>query len=474
MTTSFQNSPNDLQAISARQKLFFNKGLTRDVHYRIQHLKRLKDVLLRYEEEICDALHRDFRKPPYETELSEFLIVLLELKSLIKNCKNWAKARYVLPSLVNFPSVSKIYKEPFGSVLIIAPWNYPFQLVMAPLIAAIAAGNTAVVKPSELTPNTASVLEKIIAEVFEPGYVDLLQGDAQVAKALLNLKWDYIFFTGSSRVGKIVYEAAAKHLTPVTLELGGKNPCIIDETAPLELSAKRIVWGKIVNAGQTCIAPDYLLVEEGIKDKLLLALKTELQRALGSDPKKSPDYARIINNSNFKRLKALLEGQQILYGGDSDASENYIAPTILDLGVLDPNIPLSEMPEVLQQEIFGPFLPVLSYKTNQDIQDWIKKYDKPLAVYLFSKNKALKNKVLNDLSFGGGVINDVVSQFLNPRLPFGGVGNSGLGAYHGRHSFDTFSHKKSMVYKATWLDLNIRYAPYSKKLKFLKRFKKYF
>ena len=474
MTTSFQNSPNDLQAISARQKLFFNKGLTRDVHYRIQHLKRLKDVLLRYEEEICDALHRDFRKPAYETELSEFLIVLLELKSLIKNCKSWAKPRYVLPSLVNFPSLSKIYKEPFGNVLIIAPWNYPFQLVMAPLMSAIAAGNTAVVKPSELTPNTASVLEKIITEVFEPGYVDVVQGDAGVAKALLNLKWDYLFFTGSSRVGKIVYEAAAKHLTPVTLELGGKNPCIVDETAPLELTAKRIVWGKIVNAGQTCIAPDYLLVSENSKDQLLAALKTELQRALGPAPKESPDYARIINQSNFERLKGLIEDQQVVYGGDADASENYLAPTILDMGVLDPNITLSELPEVLQHEIFGPILPVLSYKTHQDIQDWIEKYDKPLAVYLFSKNKALKNKVLNELSFGGGVINDVVSQFLNPRLPFGGVGNSGLGAYHGRHSFDTFSHQKSMVYKATWLDLNIRYAPYSKKLKFLKQFKKYF
>ncbi|PHQ59026.1 MAG: aldehyde dehydrogenase [Sphingobium sp.] len=474
MTSTVENAPNDLQAISERQKHFYNQGLTRDVDYRIQHLKRLKNVLLRYEDEICDALHRDFRKPVYETELSEFLIVLLELKSLIKNCKSWAKPRYVLPSLVNFPSVSKIYKQPFGGVLIIAPWNYPFQLVMAPLIAAIAAGNTAVVKPSELTPNTASVLEKIIAEVFEPGYVDLIQGDAQVAKALLNLKWDYIFFTGSSRVGKIVYEAAAKHLTPVTLELGGKNPCIVDGTAPLELSAKRIVWGKIVNAGQTCIAPDYLLVEEGIKDKLLLALKTELQRALDSDPKKSPDYARIINNSNFKRLKALLEDQQVRYGGDCDASENYIAPTILDMGMLGPDTAFNELPEVLQDEIFGPILPVLTYKNQEDVQDWIEKYDKPLAVYLFSKNKKLKNKILNELAFGGGVINDVVSQFLNPRLPFGGVGSSGLGAYHGKHSFDTFSHKKSMVYKATWIDLNIRYAPYSKKLKMFKRLRKYF
>tara|TARA_B100001146_G_scaffold225237_1_gene248443 strand:- start:48009 stop:49433 length:1425 start_codon:yes stop_codon:yes gene_type:complete len=473
LTSSLNNAPDHLRSISARQKEFYDQGLTRDVDYRIRHLKKLKKVLLDHEDEICKALYADFRKPTYETETSEFWMVVLELKRFIKKCKSWSKPKRVKSSLINFPSTSKIYFDPYGTTLIIAPWNYPFQLIMSPLIAAIAAGNTAVVKSSELTPGTSKVIHKILSTVFEPAYVSVVQGDAQVSENLLRLKWDYIFFTGSPRVGKIVYEAAAKHLTPVTLELGGKNPCIVDETAPLELSAKRIIWGKIVNAGQTCIAPDYLLVNQNIKDDLLLALKNELNRALGTNPRESQDFARIINSSNFERLTTLLEGQNILFGGDSDASENYIAPTILDLGSLDPKAVLEELPKVMRDEIFGPILPILSYKNEADLKPWIEKYQKPLAVYLFSKNKAFKEYITKNLSYGGGVINDVILQFLNPRLPFGGVGNSGIGAYHGQHSFEAFSHQKAVVHKGTWLDLSVRYAPYAKKSDVIKRFRKY-
>lgn len=473
MITCLQHPVNELEQIRSFHKLFFNTGYTRDVNNRLQHLKQLKIVLQEYEEEICDALYLDFKKPKFEAEINEFLIVLMELNRIIKNLKSWAKPTRVSPSLLNFPSRARIYHEPYGTALIIAPWNYPFLLVMAPLIAAVAAGNTAVVKPSELTPNTTLVISKIIKKVFDSSYVSVVIGDAEVAEDLLELKWDYIFFTGSVPVGRIVYKAAAHHLTPVTLELGGKNPCIVDETASLQLAAKRIIWGKCVNAGQTCIAPDYVLVHESVKNQLIKALLVELEKALGSDPELSPDFARIINTDNFIRLNRLLKEQLIITGGDTDAAQNYVAPTILDMGRLDTRMSISQMPKVMQEEIFGPILPILTYKYEEDLKPWIEKYDKPLAVYLFSKNKSLTNHILNDLSFGGGVINDVIIQFLNSKLPFGGVGNSGIGAYHGYHSFKTFSHEKAIIHKSNWIDLNLRYAPYTGKLNLIKRLSKW-
>ena len=473
MTTCLQHPVKELIEIRSFHKLFFNTGYTRNIDNRLKHLTHLKRVLQEYEEEICNALYQDFKKPTFEAEISEFLIVLMELNRIIKNLKSWAKPTRVSPNLINFPSRARIYYEPYGTTLIIAPWNYPFQLVMAPLIAAIAAGNTVVVKPSELTPNTNAVITKIIKEVFDPSYVSIIEGDADVAENLLDLKWDYIFFTGSAAVGKLVYKAAANHLTPVTLELGGKNPCIVDETASIQLAAKRIIWGKCVNAGQTCIAPDYVLVQEGVKYQLIKALLEELEKALGSEPINSPDFARIIDTKNFIRLNRLLKEQILIAGGDTDAAQNYVAPTLLDMGYVDTRISISELPKVLQEEIFGPILPILTYRYEEDIKPWIEKYDKPLAVYLFSKNKSLKQHILNDLSFGGGVINDVIIQFLNSKLPFGGVGNSGIGAYHGYQSFKTFSHSKAIIHKANWIDLSLRYAPYTRKLNFIKRVSKF-
>jgi aldehyde dehydrogenase (NAD+) len=435
------------------------------VDYRKESLKKLLHTIIKEEQAIIKALFDDFKKPAFEAVLTETNYVISDLKETIKNIDSWAKPKKVFASFLNFPSSDYIYSEPYGNILILSPWNYPFQLALCPLVAAIAAGNKVTLKPSELTPNTAAIIAKIISETFPVKEVVVITGDATVAQELLKKRWDYIFFTGSVAVGKIVAKAAAENLTPVTLELGGKSPCIVDETANLELSARRIVWGKIINAGQTCVAPDYILVHHKMKTAFITALILEIEKALGTNPEESPDYARIINLKNWQRQLHLLENQKILFGGQSNKDTLYLAPTLLD----EPDI----NSPVMSEEIFGPILPILSYQTEADIEKIILSFEKPLALYLFSQNNRFIEEVLQKYSFGGGCVNDTVVHLVNNRLPFGGVGTSGMGAYHGKLSFDTFSHKKAIVKRGTWLDLPLRYAPYKDKLKTIQKMLKW-
>ncbi len=431
------------------------------IAFRKESLTKLLNAIIIHEKEIIDALNFDFKKPEFEAVLTETHYVISELNETIKNLHNWAKPRRVFPSFVNFPSRDYIYKEPYGKVLIIAPWNYPFQLALCPLIAAFAAGNKIVLKPSELTPKTSEIIAKIIAIVFIKKDVEVVEGGTEVAQKLLLERWDYIFFTGSVAVGKIVAKAAAENLTPVTLELGGKNPCIIDETANLKLAAKRIVWGKFVNAGQTCIAPDYILVQKDMKSHFVDYMKEEIIRAYGKNPVDSPDFARIINSKNWNRLVDKIDPKKVIFGGQTDGKNNYIAPTLIDENSLESKI--------MEDEIFGPILPILTYEKETDIDLVISKYEKPLACYIFSENKTFTKHLIEKYSFGGGCVNDTMVHFSNNRLPFGGVGHSGIGAYHGILSFDTFSHKKSILIKSNLLDLPFRYAPYKGKLATIKK-----
>jgi aldehyde dehydrogenase (NAD+) len=436
-----------------------------EINYRKQALIKLLNCVQLHEQEIIKALYADFKKPAFEAVLSETAYIVSELNHTIKNINKWAKPQLVLPSLLNFPSTDYIYKEPYGKVLIIAPWNYPYQLALCPLIAAVAAGNQVVVKPSELTPNTSKIVAKIISETFDEHHVKCVEGGVEITQQLLAQRWDYIFFTGSVAVGKIVAKAAAENLTPVTLELGGKNPCIIDETANIKLAAKRIVWGKFLNAGQTCIAPDYLLVSNKIKATFIEALKKEITAAYGENPETSPDFARIINQKNWSRLSAMLADETIIVGGKTNLQDYYLAPTLIDEPSLDSL--------VMADEIFGPILPILSFENEADLASVISRYEKPLSLYVFSNNKAFAKKIIQNFSFGGGCINDTVVYFSNKRLPFGGVGHSGIGAYHGKLSFDTFTHCKAVVKKANWLDIPIRYAPYKGKINILKKILKW-
>jgi aldehyde dehydrogenase (NAD+) len=442
------------------QKDYFKSGETKSVSFRKTTLKRLKIELVKREEAITSALYKDFKKPVFESYATEIAMVISELDLTIKKLNKWAKPKRIMPSLLNFPSSDKIYSEPYGNTLIISPWNYPYQLALAPLVSAVAAGNTVILKPSELTPNTSNIIEEIITAVFKPNHVSVVKGGVSISTALLAERWDYIFFTGSVFVGKIIAKAAAEHLTPVTLELGGKNPCIIDETANIKLSAKRIVWGQFINAGQTCIAPDYILIHKSVKQSFYKALEKEIELAYSSSPKQSEDFARIINEKNFNRLTQMLHDETCIIGGQTDINSLYIAPTIIDEPKLDS--------EVMRDEIFGPILPVISYENISEIDAIISNYDKPLSLYIFSNNTSKAKALVNKFSFGGGAINDTVVHFINHKLPFGGVGNSGIGAYHGQSSFDTFSHKKGVVKKANWLDLPFRYAPYKGKLKQIK------
>ena len=436
-----------------------------NIAHRKEALIKLLDVIITHENEIIEALYSDFRKPAFEAVLTETNYVISELKDTIKNLNKWAKPKRVFPSILNFPSTDYIYKEPYGKILIIAPWNYPFQLALCPLISAVAAGNQVVLKPSELTPKTSEIITKIITKTFLVNHVEVMEGGVEVSQKLLSQRWDYIFFTGSVPVGKIVAKAAAENLTPVTLELGGKNPCIIDNTANLKLAAKRIVWGKFINAGQTCIAPDYILIQKDMKNHFMEFMKLEIIKAYGENPKLSPDYARIINEKNWLRLANMIEEKKVFFGGQTNIDECYISPTLVDETGVDSVI--------MQDEIFGPLLPILSYENDAEINTIISKYEKPLSLYVFTEDKKFAQKIIKKYSFGGGCINDTVVHFSNKRLPFGGVGHSGIGAYHGRLSFDTFSHKKAIVKKANWLDLPMRYAPYKDKLKSIQKLLKW-
>lgn len=456
----------DIKSVFNKQKEFFYLGKTNDINFRIDNLKRLKQVIKKNEDKILDALKKDLGKSNFESYATEVGLVYDEINKHIKNIKRWSKIEKTKSPIVYYPAKSYIYKEPYGVTLIIGPFNYPFQLVIAPLIGAISAGNTAIIKPSENTKNTSILLEEMINENFQEEYLKVvspLEGK-EVVSYLLDLPFDYIFFTGSIRVGKIVMEKAAKNLVPVTLELGGKSPCIVDKDAKLELAAKRIVWGKFLNVGQTCVAPDYLCVHSSVKDKLLKLIVEEIHKQFGTEVKNSPDYSRVINTASLNRLKEYLNDGEIYYGGNFDITELYMEPTILTNVDVDSN--------VMTEEIFGPILPVIEFDNIQDIISFINKREKPLALYYFSENKKSINNILRCTTSGGVTINDTVIHVANGNLPFGGVGNSGMGSYHGKASFDAFTHKRSVMERGTFVEFNVRFAPYKEKINILKKIMK--
>ena len=452
----------DVKETIAKQRAFFGTGKTKNVDFRIAQLKRLAQLIKENELQILDAVYADLHKPTIEAFGSEILVTLSEIKYTLKNIKSWVKPKKVGTPLNLFPSSSFIYTEPLGVVLIVAPWNYPFALMMQPLIGSIAAGNCAILKPSEHTPHTSNAIAKIINANFDPNFVITIEGGIETNQALLAEKFDHIFFTGGTAIGKIVMEAAAKHLTPVTLELGGKSPCIVDADCNLETTAKRIVWGKFYNAGQTCVAPDYLLVQKSIKPALIEKLLECVKTFFGEDPQQSADFARIVNHRQFDRLVNLLDQGKILIGGNSDRDDRFIAPTLID--EISPDF------KVMSEEVFGPILPILEYEQIEDAIAFVNNHPKPLALYFFSNNKQNKEQILQEISFGGGCFNDTIMHLGNPELPFGGVGNSGTGSYHGKATFDTFSHRKSVLKNSFRFDLKWRYPPYKMTLDTLKKF----
>ena len=451
----------EIKTINQNQKAFFNSNVPQAIPYRKAALKKLLRTIENKEDEIYKALFEDLKKSKYESLVTEIFIIKKEIKSTLRNLNSWSKTKRIPSSLINYPTRDYLIPEPYGCTLQISPWNYPFQLALVSVINAVGAGNTVVLKPSEYAPKTSEIVEEIINESFVPEHVCVVQGDAKVSTELLKLRWDYVFFTGSTSVGKIVAQAAAKHLTPYTLELGGKNPCIIDQTAPLTLTARRIVWGKYVNCGQTCIAPDYLLVHQSIVSELNQALILEIKKAFGENPQQSSSYGKIINQKHLLRLKKMLEGESIIHGGKVDEKELYFEPTLINQPDLNS--------EIMKDEIFGPLLPILSYENEEELKPIINRYEKPLGFYVFSKRNSFIKKIHSEYSFGGGVSNDTVIQFSNDKLPFGGIGHSGTGAYHGKYGFDTFTHYKPFVKKALWLDLPLRYAPYPKSFDLLKK-----
>jgi aldehyde dehydrogenase (NAD+) len=441
---------------------FFNSGTTKTYAFRIEQLKKLKQAIVKYEKEISTALYADLKKSPEESYSTEIGLVLAEISLAIKKLRTWMEPQSVPTDLANLPSGSKIYRDSLGIVLIIAPWNYPFQLVVLPVAGAIAGGNCAVLKPSELAPATAAITEKIISEIFADDYIKVVQGDgAAVVPAMMNnFRFDHIFYTGSIPVGKIIYKMAAEQLVPVTLELGGKSPAIVEADANLTIASKRIVLGKFINAGQTCIAPDYLLVHQSVKDELLSKMITTIEKFYTKDASASYDYGKVINEKRFDKLVSYLAQGKIITGGQYDKSKLFIAPTILD-GV-------SMNDTVMTEEIFGPVLPVLSFTSMQEAEAIIKHNANPLAFYLFTSNKKTEREWINKVPFGGGCVNNADWHFTNHNLPFGGVGNSGLGAYHGKFSFDTFTRQKPVLKTPTWFDPAIKYPSFKGRLKFFK------
>ena len=454
----------NIEKIIQNQRKFFNTGKTKDVKFRLEHLKKLKNSIIANEGEIKKALKEDLNKSESESYMTEIGMTLSELSYDIRHVRRWSKNKRVGTPLAHFPARSFISKEPYGVALILSPWNYPFMLLIEPLIGAISAGNCAVLKPSEFAPNTANVIEKIVKECFEEEYVTVIQGDKDVSQSLIEKKFDYIFYTGGTRVGKIVMQEASKNLVPVTLELGGKSPCIIDEKYSMHLAAKRLLFGKLLNAGQTCIAPDYVLINKKVKDEFINELRKILKEFLGENPIENEDYPKIVNERHFKRLMNLIDGEKVVIGGKSDENLLKIEPTILDNPKIDS--------KVMSEEIFGPILPVITYEKIEDSIEYIKKFEKPLALYMFTNDKKIQNKILNEISFGGGCINDTIIHIANSNMGFGGVGYSGIGNYHGKRSFDTFSHERSITKKYS-LDLPMRYMPYNElKDKLIKMFLK--
>ena len=456
----------DINLIFKNQKEFFESGKTINVDYRIKNLKKLNDIIKKNEDKILNELKKDLGKSNFEGYVTEVGILYDDINFHIKNVKKWSSEEKRKSPIVYYPSKSYIYKEPYGVTLIIGPFNYQFQLVIAPLIGAISAGNTAIIKPSENSRNIALLLEKLINENFPEGYLRVVNplGGKETVSLLLDKPFDYIFFTGSVRVGKLVMQKAAQHLTPVTLELGGKSPCIVDSDAKLKLAAKRIVWGKFLNAGQTCVAPDYLCVHKSVKDELLKLIINEIRVQFGENVRNSEDYPRIVNKSSLERLSGYLNDGKIYYGGNIDEDNLYMEPTLIIKP--DLNSPL------MSDEIFGPILPILVYEDLDNVIKFINHREKPLALYYFSESKKKIKYVLTSTTSGGVTINDTIIHVANPNLPFGGVGNSGVGKYHGKESFETFTHNKSVMKRGTFIEFNIRFAPYKNKLNLVKRIMK--
>ena len=456
----------DINLIFKNQKEFFESGKTINVDYRIKNLKKLNDIIKKNEDKILNELKKDLGKSNFEGYVTEVGILYGDINFHIKNVKKWSSEEKRKSPIVYYPSKSYIYKEPYGVTLIIGPFNYPFQLVIAPLIGAISAGNTAIIKPSENSRNIALLLEKLINENFPEEYLRVVNplGGKETVSLLLDKPFDYIFFTGSVRVGKLVMQKAAQHLTPVTLELGGKSPCIVDSDAKLKLAAKRIVWGKFLNAGQTCVAPDYLCVHKSVKDELLKLIINEIRVQFGENVRNSEDYPRIVNKSSLERLSGYLNDGKIYYGGNIDEDNLYMEPTLIIKP--DLNSPL------MSDEIFGPILPILVYEDLDNVIKFINHREKPLALYYFSESKKKIKYVLTSTTSGGVTINDTIIHVANPNLPFGGVGNSGVGKYHGKESFETFTHNKSVMKRGTFIEFNIRFAPYKNKLNLVKRIMK--
>tara|TARA_B100001248_G_C27367204_1_gene449699 strand:+ start:269 stop:1672 length:1404 start_codon:yes stop_codon:yes gene_type:complete len=465
-------STQTIHSVFEKQQRFFNKHVTLEYVFRKDSLNRLEHAINTYENELINALSDDLGKSTFEAYGSEIALVKTELRYIRRNLKKWMRPKKHLDVLINFPSKNYSLAVPYGVSLVIGPWNYPVQLCLNPIIGAIAAGNTVLLKPSEWAPHVAEVLKKMIEEFFDPEYIAVIIGDHTISSTLVNLDLDYIFFTGSTKVGRIIGKSAGSRLIPCTLELGGKSPCIVDKNANLKVSAKRIAWGKYLNAGQTCVAPDYVIVHKDVEEKFIECLKKVITEFYGVSPEHSPDYSRIVSEKHVKRLHKLLKGSnkkthainniEIVIGGDINKRERYISPTVVR--GIDMNHPL------MQEEIFGPILPILTFEKRDEIAKIIEKNALPLACYLFSNDINFQKYFNTKLKYGGGAINDTIAHLGNPNLPFGGIATSGIGAYHGKSSFETFSHIKSIMKKNYFFDIPLRYPPYTDKLKWLKKF----
>jgi aldehyde dehydrogenase (NAD+) len=451
----------DVQSIIQKQRSFFNTGKTKPIEFRLEQLAKLKQAVKDREKQIIEALKQDLNKSEFESYATEIGFLYEEINMMMKHLRTWAKPRKVKTPMTHIGGSSYIYPEPYGVTLIIAPWNYPFQLQLAPLVGAMAAGNGAVLKPSELTSNVSALLFELVQATFEEGYIAVVEGGVEVSQALLEEKFDYIFFTGSVAVGRMVMQAAAKHLTPVTLELGGKSPTIVDEDANLEIAAKRIAWGKFTNAGQTCVAPDYLLIHKNVKEEFTRRFQTYIKEFYGENPLESEHYARIVSERHFKRLAGFLQHGTAVIGGKMNAEKLMISPTLLDGVTWDSPI--------MQEEIFGPILPMMEFSTLDEAIQHVQHSPNPLALYYFSESADKQEKVLESIPFGGGCINDTLMHLANPNLPFGGVGNSGIGSYHGKSSFEIFSHQKSVLKQTTKIDPPFRYPSFKHGLNMMRK-----
>lgn len=454
-----------IHEIVTAQREYFYTGATLDIDFRINALKKLKAYVQSHESEIAKAIALDLGKSSFESYMCETGMVLSELTHMLKHTRSYAKEKRVLTPLAQFHSRSYKKPSPYGVTLIMSPWNYPFMLTIEPLVDAIAAGNTAVLKPSAYSPHTSELIKKMVADCFDPQFVTVVTGGRAENTCLLGEHFDYIFFTGSQAVGKEVMRQASANLTPVTLELGGKSPCIVEKSANLKLAAKRIVFGKFLNCGQTCVAPDYILCDNAIRDQLIDAIKSEIRRQFGKHPLENPSYGKIINRKHFQRLQGLIDSSKVIIGGQSDAKILRIAPTVMKNVTWDDAI--------MGEEIFGPILPILTYESLDEAIQTVESHPHPLALYFFSEDKAAQKKVLDRCHFGGGCINDTIIHLATSAMPFGGVGESGMGGYHGQAGFDEFTHYRSIVDKKTWMDLPVRYQRYNKfKRKMLRMFLK--